>query len=67
MEDIVEQDKQYVKTAQQEKDNTKKSDIRPSNNRFNNLTPRNYAYDDLEKQLLNHIISIVKPYSFVHF
>ncbi len=54
MEDIVEQDKQYVKTAQQEKDNTKKSDIRPSNNRFNNLTPRNYAYDDLEKQLLNH-------------
>ena len=54
MEDIVEQDKQYVKTAQQEKDNTKKPDIRPSNNRFNNLTPRNYAYDDLEKQLLNH-------------
>lgn len=56
MADIIEQDKQFIKNTNQEKDTIKGSrpDIRPSNNRFNNVTPRNYAYDDLEKQLLNH-------------
>lgn len=56
MADIVEQDKQYLKNSRQGKDAPKnsKSDSRPSANRFNNVTPRNYAYDDLEKQLLNH-------------
>lgn len=46
MTDIVEQDKQFIKDS--------KPDTKFSNNRFNNITPRNYAYDDLEKQLLNH-------------
>lgn len=56
MSDIIEQDKQYVKNTGQGKENSKtsKSDTRISNNRFNNITPRNYAYDDLERQLLNH-------------
>lgn len=56
MADIVEQDKQFVKDTNLGKDTGKnsKSDTRSSNNRFNNITARNYAYDDLEKQLLNH-------------
>lgn len=56
MSDIVEQDRQYLKNSRQSKENVKssKTDTKPSNNRFNNVTPRNYAYDDLEKQLLNH-------------
>lgn len=54
MTDIIEQDKQFVQNTTQGKDSSKKPDSRPSNNRFNNVTPRNYAYDDLEKQLLNH-------------
>lgn len=56
MEDILEQDKQFIKNTNQGKDadNNFKPDTRFSNNRFNNVTPRNYAYDDLEKQLLNH-------------
>lgn len=55
MEDIMEQDKEYMNTHQG-KDMAKNSkpDNKSSNNRFNNITPRNYAYDDLEKQLLNH-------------
>lgn len=54
MKDIIEYDKQF-KNTEQGKNNghTQKTETRPSNNRFNNVTPRNYAYDDLERQLLN--------------
>lgn len=56
MSDILEQDKQFAKNTNPEKDTAKasKPDSKPSHNRFNNLTPRSYAYEDLEKQLLNH-------------
>lgn len=56
MSDILEQDKQFIQNSNQRKEISKipKADAKFSNNRFNNITPRNYAYDDLEKQLLNH-------------
>jgi len=55
MADIIEQDKKHQKSSNQEKESVKngKAEFKATNNRFNNLTPRNYAYDDLERQLLN--------------